>query len=467
MDIYLTNSLTRKKEKFDPIKPPSVGMYSCGPTVYSNTHIGHLRRFTVDDILLRVLRAGGYKPTQVMNITDVGHLTSDADTGEDKMEKSAKDSGKSVWDIAKFYENQFFSSTLALNIARPDVVCRATEHIDDQINLIKKLEEKGFAYKVSDGIYFDSTKFEGYGELTGGKKGIIPGSRIEMGEKKNPTDFALWKFSPKGEVRQMEWKSPWGVGFPGWHIECSAMSMKYLGEQFDIHTGGEDNLQIHHTNEIAQSEAATGKHPFVKYWLHTAFLMVDGTKMSKSLGNFYTVDDVKKKGFYPMALRYLYLTAHYRDPLNFTWESLEASQKALVRLWTTIIDLRKHLTDRINLSNEKLAKLEDYQRRFLEAMNNDLNTPMALAVMWEALKSNIPSTDKYDFLIFVNDLLGLWQSSDLVNFENEEKHISTVVKELMEKREKLRKEGKFKEADLVRDEIQKLGFAPNDEKIVS
>jgi cysteinyl-tRNA synthetase len=278
-------------------------------------------------------------------------LVSDADTGEDKMEKSAKLAGKSVWDLAKFYEKQFFDSTRALNINRPDVVCKATDHIQEQIDLIKKLEEKGFTYKTGDGIYFDTSKFKNYGVLTGGKEGIRPGTRIEMGDKKNPTDFALWKFSPKDEKRQMEWDSPWGTGFPGWHLECSAMSMKYLGEQFDIHTGGEDHIAIHHTNEIAQSEAATGKSPFVKYWLHTAFLTVDGVKMSKSLNNFYTVGDVIKKGFDPLALRYLYLGAHYRDPLNFTWDSLAASQNALEKLRSQMAML-KDQTDRTVLSEE-------------------------------------------------------------------------------------------------------------------
>lgn len=270
MDIFLTNTLTHQKEKFTPIKSGEVGMYTCGPTVYLNAHIGHMRKYLADDILIRTLKANGYKVKQVMNITDVGHLVSDADTGEDKMEKSAKATGKSVWDIAKFYEEQFFNSTSAININRPNVVCKATDHIQEQIDLIKTLEEKGFTYKINDGIYFDTTKFRNYGNLSGGNQGINPGQRIEMGEKKNPTDFALWKFSPKDEKRQMEWESPWGIGFPGWHIECSAMAIKYLGEQFDIHTGGEDHISIHHTNEIAQSEGATGKSPFVKYWLQTS-----------------------------------------------------------------------------------------------------------------------------------------------------------------------------------------------------
>ena len=459
-DIFLTNTLTHQKEKFIPINPPNVGMYSCGPTVYLNAHIGHMRKYLMDDILVRVLKANGYKVTHVMNITDVGHLVSDADTGEDKMEKSAKVAGKSVWDLAKFYEKQFFDSTKALNINRPDVVCKATDHIQEQIDLIKKLEEKGFTYKTGDGIYFDTSKFKNYGVLTGGKEGIRPGTRIEMGDKKNPTDFALWKFSPKDEKRQQEWDSPWGFGFPGWHIECSAMSMKYLGEQFDVHTGGEDHIAIHHTNEIAQSEAATGKSPFVRYWLHTAFLTVDGVKMSKSLGNFYTVDDVIKKGFDPLALRYLYLGANYRDPLNFTWDSLAASQNALEKLRSQIAVLKKQ-NDRTVLSEEKEKKVDDYRNQFLEAVNDDLNTSKSLAVLWEMLKSNIPSEDKYDLAISFDEILGL----KLSEVTDNEWQVPGNIQILIDQRQKFREEGKYEEADKIRDQIQKLGFGVSDKPV--
>lgn len=459
-DIFLTNTLTHQKEKFVPINSPNVGMYTCGPTVYLNAHIGHMRKYLMDDVLVRVLKANGYQVTQVMNITDVGHLVSDADTGEDKMEKSAKVAGKSVWDLAKFYEKQFFDSTKALNINRPDVVCKATDHIQEQIDLIKKLEEKGFTYKTGDGIYFDTSKFKNYGVLTGGKAGIRPGTRIEMGDKKNPTDFALWKFSPKDEKRQMEWDSPWGTGFPGWHIECSAMSMKYLGEQFDIHTGGEDHIAIHHTNEIAQSEAATGKSPFVRYWLHTAFLTVDGAKMSKSLGNFYTIDDVIKKGFDPLALRYLYLGAHYRDPLNFTWESLKASQAALSKLKSLVANLKSQ-NDRTVLSEEKEKKVDDYRNQFMEAVNDDLNTSKALAVLWEMLKSNIPGEDKYDLVMSFDEILGL----KLSEVTDNKPQIPGNIQILIDQRQKFRKEGKYEEADKIRDQIQKLGFSVSDKPV--
>mgnify|MGYP005842190849 FL=1 len=405
-----------------------------------------------------------------MNITDVGHLTSDADTGEDKVEKEAKATGKSAWDIAEFYTEQFFASTDALNITRPDIVCKATDHIGEQIDLIKILELKGFTYKTPDGIYFDTSKFPNYGQLTGGKRGIKPGARIDLGEKKNATDFALWKFSyPNGRNfdplidnqkvrRQMEWESPWGIGFPGWHIECSAMSMKYLGETFDIHTGGIDHIPIHHTNEIAQSEAATGK-PFVRYWIHSEFLMVDGEKMSKSLGNIYTVEDVKSKGFSSLALRYLFLTAHYKESQNFTWEALSSAENAFNNLKELILAAKLQKT-RISLSNEKRKKVENYLFRFENAVNDDLNTPKALAVFWETLKSNIPSEDKYDLVLTFDEVLGLKLSeiSEIIGLVK----IPQKVENLINEREELRKKGEFAEADKIREEIKSKGFIIED-----
>jgi len=455
-NIYLTNSLSRKKEKFVALKSPNVGIYSCGPTVYDYTHIGHLRRYVGDDILKRVLELNDYKVKHVMNVTDVGHLTSDADTGEDKVEKAAKKLGKSAWDIAKFFEKQFFASTKALNIKKPDIVSRATEHIPDQIELIKKLEEKGFTYKTDDGIYFDTSKLTDYGKLGGEKKGIKPGARVDVAGKKNPTDFALWKFSSKDKKRQMEWDSPWGIGFPGWHIECSAMSMKYLGETFDIHTGGIDHLPIHHPNEIAQSETATGK-PFARFWLHHEFLQVDGRKMSKSLGNLYTIDDVKKKGFDFLSLRYLYLTAHYRDPLNFTWESLGSAQNALNKLRSQVSSA-KDQKKRTALSPEKQAKLDDYRKKFVAAINDDLNTPQALAVLWKMMKSNIPSGDKYDLALSFDEVFGL----NLSEIVEEKLSVPDNIKKLVNEREALRKEKKFKEADKIRKEILDKGYVIKD-----
>lgn len=460
MDIFLTNSLTHKKEKFTPIAPPNVGMYSCGITAYDYAHIGHGRKYVTDDILKRLLTASGYKVKHVENVTDVGHLVSDADTGEDKLEKGAAKTGKTVWEVAEFFTKYFFDSMDKLNIIRPDIICKATDHIKEQIELVQKLMDKGYAYDTPEAVYFDVTKFKKYDSLFGQKlseKKIGVREAVQEGEhKKHPADFALWfKRTGRFENHTMHWDSPWGDGFPGWHVECSAMSMEYLGEQFDIHTGGEDHLSIHHPNEIAQSEAATGKAPFVKYWIHTAFLMVDGRKMSKSLGNFYTVDDVEKKGFDPLALRYLYLGAHYRDPLNFTWDSLTASQNALEKLRNQISGFRDE-NERTVLSEEKENKVEEYRNRFMEAVGDDLNTPQALAVVWEMLKSNIPSGDKYDLALSFDEILGL-KLGEAKNVEVPEK-----IKSMMEEREKLRAEGKYSEADEIRNQIKKLGFEVKD-----
>ncbi len=455
-EINLYNSLTRKKEVFTPINSPEVGIYACGPTVYEYQHIGNLRRYLGDDILRRVLAIGGFRVKYVMNITDVGHLTSDADTGEDKLEKSAREKGKSAYELAKFYEENFFKQTDALNIKRPDIVCKATEHIQEQIEMIGEIEKNGFSYKTEDGVYFDTSKLSDYGLLTGGKEGIRPGARVDVAGKKHPTDFALWKFSPKDSKRQMEWESPWGVGFPGWHIECSAMSRKYLGVPFDIHTGGVDHIATHHTNEIAQSEGATGKIP-AKFWMHHEFLQVDGGKMAKSLGNTYTVDDVIQKGFDPLALRYLFLTAHYRDPLNFTWENLKAAETSLANLRTQVGSLKEQ-EKRSALSAEKNEKIEGYRGQFVSALNDDLNTAKALAVFREMLKSNIPAEDKYDLAASFDEVLGLGLTGIAVT----KVEIPEKVQKLAERREKLRQEGKYQEADKVRDEIEKEGFVLED-----
>lgn len=448
---------------FTPINPPDVGMYTCGMTVYDYAHIGHGRKYVTDDILKRVLIANGYKVKHVQNVTDVGHLVSDADEGEDKLEKGAIKQGKTVWEVAEFFTKNFYDSMDKLNIIRPDIICKATDHIKEQIELVQKLMDRGFAYDTPEAVYFDIAKFPKYGEAFGQKledKKVAVRSGVQTGEhKKNPQDFALWfKRVGRFENHTMHWESPWGDGFPGWHIECSAMSMKYLGDQIDIHTGGEDHISIHHPNEIAQSEAATGKSPFVKYWLHTAFLTIDGKKMSKSLQNFYTVDDVEKKGFDPLALRHLYLGAHYRDPLNFTWDSLSASQNALERLRNQI-KLLKDQADRTVLSEEKEKKIEDYRNQFMEAVNDDLSTPKALAVLWEMLKSNIPSEDKYDLSMSFDEILGLKLG------ETKKVEIPENIKVLIKEREILRSEGKFEEADKVREQIQKLGFSVSDKHV--
>jgi cysteinyl-tRNA synthetase len=461
MDIFLTNSLTRKKEKFEAINPPDVGMYTCGMTVYDYAHIGHGRKYVIDDVLKRVLTANGYKVKHVQNVTDVGHLVSDADEGEDKLEKGATKQGKTVWEVAEFFTKNFYDSMDELNIIRPNVICKATDHIKEQIEMVTKLVEKGFAYDTPEAVYFDVAKFPKYGEAFGQSledKKVAVRSEVQTGEhKKNPADFALWfKRIGRFENHTMHWESPWGDGFPGWHIECSAMSTKYLGDQFDIHTGGEDHISIHHPNEIAQSEAATGKSPFVKYWIHTAFLMVDGKKMSKSLGNFYTIEDVKNKGFDPLALRYLYLGASYRDPLNFTWESLTASQNALDKLRNQIISFKSE-KDRTVLSEEKETIIEKFRNDFMISVNDDLNTPKALAVLWDMLKSNIPSSDKYDLALSFDEILGL-----KLNMSGTKLTETDEIKGLRQKRDQLRTEKKYEEADAIRKQIEELGFKVQD-----
>lgn len=440
MKIY--NTLSRSVEEFVPINPPNVGMYSCGPTVYDYQHIGHMRRYVGDDILIRVLNANGYKVHHVMNITDVGHLVSDADSGEDKMEKGAAKFGKSVWEIAKMFEEQFKESCKELNITLPTDLMHATDYISDQINLINILEERGFTYKTSDGIYFDTSKFPDYFKLSRQNGAELKaGARVDMGGKINVSDFALWKFSPKNEKRQMEWDSPWGMGFPGWHIECSAMSMIALGQTFDIHTGGIDHINIHHTNEIAQSEAATGK-TFVNYWVHHNFLVVNGEKMSKSLNNFYTVEDVIKKGFDPLALRYLYLQTHYRQEMNFTWESLEASQTALNKLRNEYSKLEQGTGD------------EDLQKKFMEVVNDDLNTSAALAVVWESLK-NKPTKNTMGFM---DSVLGL----ELSEFKSSKVEYPKEVIDLLKQRQELRKQKKYEESDKIREKIIEMGYKVED-----
>ena len=442
--IKLYNTLTRKKEVFKPLKDKKVGFYTCGPTVYWYQHIGNLRSYIFSDILKRVLIFNGYKVKQVMNITDVGHLTSDADTGEDKIEKAAKKEGKTAKEISNYYWKIFRQDFKKLNIQEPDIWCKATEHIKEQIALIKKLEEKGYTYKTSDGIYFDTSKFKDYGKLAGLKKeGLEPGKRVGMKEKKNPTDFALWKFSPVGIKRQMEWKSPWGIGFPGWHIECSAMSMKYLGESFDIHTGGEDHIPIHHPNEIAQSEAATGKK-FVNFWLHGAFLTFKGEKVSKSRGGLYTVSELEEKGFPPLAYRYFCLTAHYRTPLDFSFKALENAENSVGRLKNIISELR---------DDKKLN--QKYLEEFNKAISDDLDMPNALAILWNFLRNN-SAEGKIKTIKEMDKVLGL----DL--FKKEKIIIPKEISQLVKEREKARKNKNWQRADELRKEIKAKGYLIED-----
>ncbi len=451
MPLSLYNSLSRKIEEFKPIKPSEAGIYTCGPTVYDYDHIGHAWNYTMADILRRTLEFNGYSVKQVMNITDVGHLTSDGDTGEDKLEKGARREGKTVWEVAEYYTGIFLRHRDELNMRKPAVICKATDHIPEMIALVKKLEEKGVTYAITDGIYFDISKFPEYGKLSGNTlEKLKAGARIEINpEKKNPADFALWKFSPAGSKRQMEWDSPWGKGFPGWHIECSAMSMKYLSETFDLHTGGEDNKFPHHECEIAQSEAANGK-TFVNYWFHTRFLMIDGQKMSKSLKNFHTLETLAEKGFSPMALRYLYLTAHYRTNLNFTWQSLEAAQNALNNLYDAVSEMGAPKTG-----------IPEFERQFSEAINEDLNTPKAIAIMWEVVKSKYPDPLKKQTLLTMDKVFGL----GLDNIRQKNTKIPKKIKDLADMREKARIEKNWALADELRKKLETEGFLLEDSPI--
>jgi cysteinyl-tRNA synthetase len=462
MEFTLYNSLSRTTEPFVPIHPPNVGMYTCGMTVYDYAHIGHGRKYVGDDILRRTLTRFGYNVTHVQNITDVGHLVSDADTGEDKLEKGAKKQGSSVWEVARFFTKHFYDSMDRLNVLRPTIICRATDHIPEQIALVKRLMDKGFAYDTTEAIYFDVSKFSKYESLFGNQllaeKQIAVRDNVKTGKhKKHNTDFVLW-FKRVGKFADhlMHWPSPWGEGFPGWHIECSAMSMKYLGDTFDIHTGGIDHLTVHHPNEIAQSEAATGK-PFVRYWIHYTFLMVDGKKMSKSLGNMYTVGDIMKRNFDPLALRYFFLTAHYRKAQNFTWEGLTAAQNSLSELRKQLVRMRK--AGRTSLSEEKMEKVDAYRLRFDETLADDMNTPQALATVWEVVKSNIPSPDKYDLLVDFDKVLGLKLNE---TGEMHTQEIPAEIRILTAKREELRAQKKFSEADSIRKTIESKGYILED-----
>jgi cysteinyl-tRNA synthetase len=454
--LKLYNSLSRKVEDFKPIHPLQVGMYTCGPTVYNFAHIGNFRTYTTADLLLRTLQYNGYEVTYVMNLTDVGHLTGDnlgdADSGEDRMEKAAAKEGKTAWDVAQFYADAFLKDFDALHLERPTHLVKATDHIQEQIELIQRLEEKGFTYETSDGVYFDTSKFKNYGKLSDLDQ-IKEGARVEINEeKRNPRDFALWKFSPKGEKRQMEWKSPWGVGFPGWHIECSAMSMKYLGESFDIHAGGIDLKQTHHPNEIAQSEAATGKQ-FVKYWTHSAFMLVQGERMSKSLGNNYKLYDLEKGGYDPLALRYLYLQTHYRQEMNFTFASLDAASNALRKLLQEIIPWA-----------EPEGGVKEYEKKFLEAINEDLNMPKAMAIVWELVKSDHPTSAKASSLFKMDHVLGFNLQEISTHLKNEQHIIPEEVQTLLKERESYRKQRQFNAADKMRAEIERLGYVIEDSK---
>jgi cysteinyl-tRNA synthetase len=454
MKLYLFNTLTRQKEAFTPIRPGEVGLYTCGPTVYNFAHIGNLRTYIFEDVLKRVLAFNGYTVRHVMNITDVGHLTGDRDMGEDKMETGSRREGKTAWDIAESYTRAFQQDIAQLNILEPTVWCKATDSIPEQIDLIRILEGKGFTYKTGDGIYFDTARFPGYAKLSSQNLDALQeGARVEKNpEKRHATDFALWKFSPAGARRQMEWDSPWGIGFPGWHIECSAMSMKFLGEQLDIHCGGIDHIDIHHTNEIAQSEAATGRK-FFNFWMHGAFLNIQGgKKMAKSEDNFLTLDNaLTQRGIPPLAYRFAAFLTHYRKPMEYSDESIQAARNGLEHLCNQVRDVAR--------AGEAPAGAADpaFREKFLEAVNDDLNMPRGMAVIQEMLKSDIPNSEKHATILDFDRVLGFGLGQ-----VDKPREIPPEVRKLVEARRQARMSKDFAASDRLRGEIQALGYEVKD-----
>ncbi len=456
--IMFMNTLGRKVEEFKPITPGKVKLYTCGPTVYARAHIGNLRAYVFADVLRRTLEYAGYDVNHVMNITDVGHLTSDADSGEDKMQKAAKESGSTSLQIAEKWTQLFFQDIDKLNIERAKRICKATEHIPEQIELVKTLEKKGFTYQTSDGIYFDTSKFQDYANLARlDIAGLSAGKRISIGEKRNKTDFALWKFSKEDVKRDLEWDSPWGRGFPGWHIECSAMCIKYLGETIDIHTGGVDHIPVHHTNEIAQSECATGKK-FVNYWLHSEFLLMDSKeKMSKSLGNLVNLDTLTSQGIEPLAYRYLCLNAHYRKQLLYGREILKSAETTYSKLRNKIRKLDQTGVPKKD-SEDLTEKALKYRKEFRAAIFNDLNTPQGLAIMWNLLKDeDINAQEKYSLAWDFDKVLALG-ISQMAATSSLIQEIPARIEELRKQRDEFRKNKHWNESDRIRGQLAKEGY---------
>lgn len=452
--MRLYNTLTRKIEEFKPVKKGKVGIYSCGPTVYWNQHIGHMYAYVQWDTMVRLFKYLGFKVKWVMNITDVGHLTSDEDTGEDKMEVGAKREGLTVWEIADKYTKQFLESMELLNIQKPDILCRATEHIQEQIDLIKKIEANGFAYKTKTGLVFDTSKFPDYAKFSRlDLEKQRPGARVEVDpEKKQPWDFLLWVTNQPKHV--MQWDSPWGKGFPGWHVECTAMSSKYLGKKFDIHTGGKEHIPVHHTNEVAQAYGAYGEQT-ANFWLHNGWLELKDEKMSKSLGNIILATDIVAKGYDALALRYLILTSHYRQGLKFSWKALKSTAITLDKLRQLVASWRTDQS-RKTLTDEDMRKREKFKEEFVAAASQDLNFPQALAVAWQVAKSSLSNREKLDLILDFDQVLGLKLG------EAKKIKIPLKVKKLAEKREKLRQVKKWKEADKLRKEVEKMGWKIED-----
>ena len=447
MTLKLYDTYSRSLRDFTPLRPTEVGLYCCGLTVYDYAHLGNLRTYIFEDVLRRVLEFDGYHVKHIQNVTDVGHLVSDADTGEDKMEKGARRAGRSAWEIAEMYTQVFKEDLRRLNVLEPVIWCKATDHIAEQIEFIRCIEAKGFTYRTSDGIYFDTSKLPDYGYLARlDIEGLQAGARVGIGEKRHLTDFALWKFSPSGSKRQMEWDSPWGIGFPGWHIECSAMSIKYLGTFFDIHCGGEDHIPVHHTNEIAQSQACYGTR-LANFWLHGYFLQVGDARMSKSSGDFLRLQALLDRDYDPLAYRFLCLGAHYRARLNFTWESLDGAATALNRLRTAAHEW-----------GEPGAIDEDFAEKFTAHINDDLNTPRAVALTWELLKSDLPDSAKKATLLLFDRVFGL----RLAEWRPVEESIPDDILRLAQQRQKARIAKRWQEADALREQAAAAGYEIED-----
>ena len=449
--LSLYDNYARTLRRFEPLDPAGpVGLYTCGPTVYDFQHIGNFRTFLFEDILKRVLRWNGYAVRHVMNVTDVGHLTSDADTGEDKMEKGARRTGKTAWEIAQLYTDDFVENLARLNIEDATVLCRATDHIREQVEFIADLERNGYTYTTSDGVYFDTGRQPDYGHLARlDVHGLEAGRRVDVGEKRRPTDFALWKFSPPGQQRQMEWESPWGKGFPGWHIECSAMAQKYLGDWFDIHCGGEDHIPVHHTNEIAQTQARVGTR-LANFWLHGYFLLLDNAKMAKSAGEFLRVQSLTERGYDPLVYRYLCLTAHYRTQMSFSWDAMDAAATALDRMRNGVYALRAEPP-----AAADAASID----RFTDEVNDDLNVPRALAVAWDVLRGDLSGAVKRATLVRFDDVLGLglaaWVPREVV--------VPPEVRALADARAAARRAKQWAEADRLRADLAAAGWDMEDQ----
>lgn len=455
--LRIYNTLTRQKEDFTPIREGKAYMYSCGPTVYNYAHIGNLRTYIFMDLFRRTLRYDGYKLKGVMNITDVGHLLSDGDTGEDKMQKASREQKKSPWEIAAYYTDVFFTDLKKLNIGKPEIIAKATDHIQEMIDYVQKLVEKGYGYEIDDGIYFDIGKFPGYGKLSRlNLEEQQAGARVEVNsQKRHPADFALWKKAEPEHI--MQWPSPWGMGYPGWHIECSAMSLKYLGMPFDIHTGGVDHIPVHHENEIAQNEALTGKKS-VNYWVHGEFMLVNNGKMSKSLGNTYRISDLEERGYKALDFRYFCLNTHYRKKLNFTFEGLDAAKAAYARL---LAQVYKHKTAK---ASGDTALAEKYLEQFRQALDDDLNVPLALGILWTMMKET-PAKELYTAALEFDKVLGLdLDKAEAPKEEEQKTEAPQEVIALCEERKAAKAAKDWAKADKLRADIAAMGYTVVDTK---